>query len=263
MNFIFQAKTTEGYCFKVLADLLQHSIKTAYYEIDHSGIYLRMSDSKQHITFDIALPCENFFLFELATDRLCFGIPQMHMSTMLKIVKKKDTITLFISADSPHELGICIEPRERTNVTTSYIKICQSHNVAPYVPPKTAACVIPISSGDYAKVCKEMSKLCKTVLVASGPGRIKFATETNNIYSKEVVYGESSAPLSAPEGYLSKYLSNLSKIAGLGTVIHLQHVRGMLHIHSAIGMLGRFSVYIKSLDNVQDEMSSDDEVIEI
>lgn len=274
MNFIFNARTTDGYSFKVLSELLQHSIKTAYYEVDQTGIYLKMCDSKQHVLFDISMPRDNFYSFELATDRLCFGITQLHMSTMLKIVKKKDTVVLFITAETPNELGIRVEPREKTNITTSYVKICPSYNIAPIVPGGAYPYTVPVQSGDYAKMCKEMAKLCKSIHISSGQGGIKFATETNNIYSKEVMYGEfKPAHPSKHEGaradivtdtFSSKYLSNVSKMAGLCGILHFQHAPGIpLHIKAAIGSLGKLSVYIKSNAQMQTEETSDDEIIEI
>jgi hypothetical protein len=264
MSFIFNARTTDGYSFKVLSELLQHSIKTAYYEIDQSGIYLKMCDSKQHVMFDIVLPRDNFYSFELATDKLCFGITQLHMSTMLKIVKKKDTVVLFITAETPNELGIRVEPREKTNITTSYVKICPSYNIAPIENNGPYPVTIPVQSSDYAKMCKEMAKLCKTIHVSSGIGGIKFVTESNNIYSKEVLYGDPKVEHATVASFSSKYLSNVSKMAGLCTILHFQHVVGKpLHIKAAVGSLGKMSVYIKSNEQIHTDDPSDDEIIEI
>jgi hypothetical protein len=264
MSFIFSARTTDGYSLKVLSELLQHTIKTAYYEIDQTGIYLKMSDSRHHVMFDISLPRDNFYSFDLATDKLCFAITQLHMSTMLRIVKKKDTVVLFINSESPTELGIRVEPREKTNITTSYIKICPSYNIAPFETNGPYPITVPVQSSDYAKMCKEMAKLCKTIHVSSGTGAIKFVTESNNIFSKEVLYGDPHTVFTSTASFSSKYLSNVSKMAGLSTIIHFQHIEGSsLHIKSLVGSLGKMSVYLKSNEQMHADESSDEEIIEI
>ena len=64
MTIIFKAKTQEGYTIKILAELLQHNIKTACLEIDKTGIALRMMDTQQRILIDLKLDYENFSIYK-------------------------------------------------------------------------------------------------------------------------------------------------------------------------------------------------------
>lgn len=268
MSFVFYAKTIEGYYLKILAELLQCSIKTAYYEIDHSGLRLNMSDTKQHMCFSIAMPSENFFAFELLTDKLCFGINKMHMYTMLKTVKKKDTVTLFIRSDNPTELGIKIEPKEKTKVSTSYIKIHAAHNVQANDQPTLYTHTLAVPSGDYAKMAKELAKLSKTVTVSSAKGALKYATSTANIYSKEVLFGgpefETADDNIVAQDFVSEYLSNIAKLAGIGMTMYVSQADGLpLMVRSNIGTLGRIVVWIKTRDQIEYTDSEEEDILEI
>ena len=49
MSIYFKAKTREGYSIKILAELLQHNIKTACFKITKEGIFLRMMNSHRRI----------------------------------------------------------------------------------------------------------------------------------------------------------------------------------------------------------------------
>ena len=55
MPYLFKAKTTEGYTIKILAELLQHNLKTACFVIEPTGISLRQMDSHRHVLIDIHL----------------------------------------------------------------------------------------------------------------------------------------------------------------------------------------------------------------
>ena len=65
MPQLFKAKTNEGYTMKILAELLQHNIKTACFDIDDKSIRLRMMDSHRKILLDVELYAENFLFINL------------------------------------------------------------------------------------------------------------------------------------------------------------------------------------------------------
>ena len=124
MTIIFKAKTQEGYTIKILAELLQHNIKTACLEIDKTGIALRMMDTQQRILIDLKLDYENFSIYKYKLKEKSFlGINQNHFHKMLKSIKKKDSVVLFIDDENPTDLGIEVLPKEKNRVTTSYVKI--------------------------------------------------------------------------------------------------------------------------------------------
>jgi hypothetical protein len=273
MEYILKATTNEGYCLKKLSDLLQYNIKTAYYEIESTGIHLKMADSKEHVFFDIDLHAENFFCFELDTNslysfgvnttKLCFGVNQLHMYTMLKTIKKKDTVTLFITKDNPLELGIKIEPRERTRVSCSYIKILPAHNIQIHNPLPHIEYTTAIPSSEYSNTCKEMSKLSRTINIITAKHGIRFSINTTNIYSKSVEFGEFTG-VEISHQFMSEYLSNITKLSGMSSVIHIGLTSsGSLIARSSIGSLGRIMLYVKSNSQILDDKEPEEDILEI
>lgn len=263
MGSIFFAKTHEGYCLKIMTELLQYNIKTAYYEVDQTGLRLRMSDSKQHVAFDIFLPRDNFLIFELNTDKLCFGVNQLYMHTMLRSIKKKDTVTLFINQDDPYQLGIKIEPKEKTKVSSSYIKIHQAHNIVVETLQTNYLHSIVVNASDYAKTCKELSKLSKTLSVRSGRRGIQFMASTSNIYSKDVTFGELDPSESTiTQEFTSEYLSNITKLSGMTQILHIKQNPGLPIVFCGnVGSLGKILISIKSNDALETSIDEDDEHI--
>ena len=55
MRYILKAKTQEGYIIKILGELLQNNIKTACFEVDNTGLKLRMMDSHRILLIDLLI----------------------------------------------------------------------------------------------------------------------------------------------------------------------------------------------------------------
>lgn len=265
MSCIFVAKTHEGYCLKIMTELLQYNIKTAYYEVDQTGLRLRMTDSKQHVSFDIFLPRDNFLVFDLNTDKLCFGVNQLYMHTMLRSIKKKDTVTLFIDHEDPYQLGIKIEPKEKTKVSSSYIKIHQAHNIVVDTPVTSYSHSIVVNASDYAKTCKELAKMSKTVTIRSGKKGIQFMASTSNIYSKDVTFGELD-PLehTTSQEFTSEYLSNITKLSGMSQILHIKQNHGLPIVFCGnVGSLGKITISIKTNEALDSNSDGEEHILEI
>ena len=160
MTIIFKCKTTEGFLIKILAELLQNNIKTACFVISKDGISLRMMDHHKKILIDTNLYAENFsvYKFKLNAPR-SIGLNLNHFYKMLKNIKKKDSIQLFINDEFPTDLGIKVIPKENNRTTTSTIKILNLQNLdidIPGVLNGYGKCVI-VSSSEYQKTIKDIT----------------------------------------------------------------------------------------------------------
>ena len=128
MTIIFKAKSQEAYCIKILAELLSNNIKTGCFVIDETGIYLCMMDSHRSILIDLFLKADNFSIYKFNNKKMHLGINLNHLHKMIKSVKKKDSIELFIDDKSPNDLAIKVIPKENNRITISYIKIQNVQN---------------------------------------------------------------------------------------------------------------------------------------
>jgi hypothetical protein len=127
--YIFRARTKEAFIFKILSELLNNAnIKFAPFRIDNDGIHLSQSDANNHQLINFSLYKENFFGYRV-TRPLNFIVNSAALHKLLKSIKKKDTMTLFIKEDLDEKesesckLGICVESSDENNKTTTYIKI--------------------------------------------------------------------------------------------------------------------------------------------
>ena len=113
LNTIFYCKTTEGYIIKVLSELLQNNIKNGCFIVNEKGMSFRMTDSNRRILIDVKLSADKFSSFKYNQSRqISIGLNLSHFYKMLKNVKKKDSLVLFIEENKEDELGIRVIPKE-------------------------------------------------------------------------------------------------------------------------------------------------------
>ena len=265
MTYIFKAKTSEAYHIKILIELLSNNIKIAHFEIDKDGIKLVMMDAHRKILVDLILHAENFSFFQLSVEKKYLGINLNHLHKMLKTIKKKDKLELFIKKDNPTKLGICVIPKENNRLTTSFITIQSVQELAIDVPVNTAKSII-VSSSEFQKTIKDLNNIGNTININSNNFHIKFSCETGGILERTVEFGDvggedNEAESTFNQDYPAEQLSRLTKIGGLDS--HIKIYPGVpILFKSNIGILGELSLYIKSKQQINEDnvvVNSDEE----
>lgn len=273
MTVIFNAKTHCAYTIKILAELLQNNIKTACFEIDEDGVKLCMMDHHRTILIQVSLESENFTLYKFkCKDKLFLGINLNHFHKMLKSIKKKDSMQLFINDDSPNDLGIKVIPKENNRITTSFVTIQEIQTIDIDIPEGYGKPII-VPSSEYQKMCKDMAHIGSMINVVARNFHIKFRCNACGVMKRHVEFGEmgDSDDEEEEEDNVVEYnqdfdteqLSRITKMAGLSTSMQIYPKQGKpLLFKSAIGSLGKISIYIKSKDLIEKENSvleSDDD----
>ena len=264
---IFKAKTQEGHTIKTLAELLQHCVKTACFVVDEDSIRLRMTDSHRRILIDVDLRSSNFQIYRYTapSHKIYMGINLNHFHKMLKSIKKKDSIILFIDQENPTDLGIQVIPKENNRVTTSYIKIQNIQHLDIELPDGYTRPII-VPANEYQKMCKEMNNISQTIHVTAEEYKIKFMCDAGSVYKREVTFGdmdteESDDNLKYNEVFDTEQLSRIIKIAGLGSSLQIFPKNDLpLLLKSTVGQLGSILIYIKNKKQIEeDEFKQDDE----
>ena len=273
MTVIFKAKTHCAYTIKILAELLQNNIKTACFEIDEDGVKLCMMDHHRTILIQVSLESENFTLYKFkCKDKLFLGINLNHFHKMLKSIKKKDSMQLFINDDSPNDLGIKVIPKENNRITTSFVTIQEIQTIDIDIPEGYGKPII-VTSSEYQKMCKDMAHIGSMINVVARNFHVKFRCNAGGVMKRHVEFGEmrdsddeeeeDDNVVEYNQDFDTEQLSRITKIAGLSTNMQIYPKQGKpLLFKSAIGSLGKISIYIKSKDLIEKENSvleSDDD----
>jgi proliferating cell nuclear antigen len=276
MTITFKCKTGEAYYIKVLAELLTNNLKTGCFEVCNEGIKLRMFDHHRKTLVDLELLSENYCYYKFkSTDKFLLGLNLNHFHKMLKSVKKKDSLQLFINNENPNELGIKTIPKENTRITTSGIKIQTIQNLDIDCPEGYGKPVI-VPSAEFQKMCKDLTSIGSTnIKVIAKNFHIEFIADADGILKRKVVFGEkeeSDDEDSENEDskeykatFSTDQLSRITKISGLSTTMQIFPAISNLPLlfKSNIGSLGKIAIYIKSKELLEQEThvydNSDDE----
>ena len=86
MTIIFRVKSNEAYVLKIMAELLANNIKTGCFEIDETGIFLRMMDHHRRVLIDLNLSSTSsgFTIFKFNSKKMFLGINLNHFHKMLR-----------------------------------------------------------------------------------------------------------------------------------------------------------------------------------
>lgn len=262
-NTLFYCKTTEGYIIKVLSELLQNNIKNGCFILNEKGICFRMTDSNKKILIDIELSADKFTSFKYNDSKnkqLSLGLNLSHFYKMLKNIKKKDNLVLFIEENKEDDLGIRVIPKEKNRVTTSYVKVQNLQSLDIDIPESYNK-PINIPSNEYIKMIKDLNNMGgNNIIISSCPGYLKFNCNTNGIYSREIVFGEDEKMnVTCLQEFDTEQLYRISKIAGLSTLIQIYQTNDLpLLLTSNVGNIGKISIYIKDKKQIQEiEMESE------
>lgn len=259
VNTLFLCESAEAYSLKVLSELLKNNINTAYFTIDKDTIRLRTMDTKKRTLIDLYLESENFSVYKYdSTEKsINIGFNLNHFYTMLKNIKKKDSIILFINKEKKNDLGIQVIPQDNNRITTSYIRIQNIQNIDIDLPEGYKKPIL-VQSSEYQKMCKDLDSIGKIINITSmNEFYIKFLCNSNNVYSREVEFGIGNVnnfEETFNQDFDTEKLKHIIKISGLSNTIKIYTQKGLpILFKSKIGNLGEISIFVKSRQQIEEE----------
>jgi proliferating cell nuclear antigen PCNA len=256
---LFQAKTFDAYYLKILVELLTNNLKTAHFEINEKGIRLCQMDGHRRIFINLNLLAENFRIYKLRTEKLYIGLTLTHLHKILKSIKKKDTLCLYIEENDPGQLFIQVFPKENGRKTTSSITVQSVQNLDLEIPEAPGKPII-LTSSEFQKLVKDLGSIKGNVInIEARNFHIAFKCNEAGLLSRKVEFGEQDDDSSSDgegDSYVRTFennqLSAITKIAGLDTQMKIFPGDPML-FKSGIGRLGEISIYIKSQEQLKEE----------
>lgn len=254
MTILFQAKTNEGHTIKVLIELLQRIVKSATFEINANGLFLRMVNNNNNILVNLALNASQFHLYEFnSVETLFLGLNTEHLYKMLKSIKKKDALKLCIDTEMPDHLKLIVIPQDNSKTSCSNIQIQNIQNVLVDLPEMYSTPVI-ISANEYQRTLKEMEMISKTLTLKVKKHSMVMFAESKNVFSRQVNLGEvqDETPVLYSNIYEMETLDKIKKISGLSKNLQIygSSMGEPLKIQSSVGTIGTISFYIKAINEV-------------
>lgn len=192
-NRIFYGEANKGFILKVTVDTLNGPVQRGYFVIDKDGIRLRQTDEENTVLYDISFPRKHIKGF-ICTRPITISVNLKHMQTLLKNVKKKDSVAMFINSDSPDKFFITIRPegaRKNTRFETNSI-IYQEETKYEMQPLPEGGYGHPmvIEGSDFQKI-KRLTSVGKIINVSiQDDNYLSFRCDAGVIFDSELGFGE-------------------------------------------------------------------------
>lgn len=269
MSYIFHVKTKEGFMLKLISEYLSNTIKYPSFRVDSTGIYLRSVDSENVVLIDLKLPSTSFPKFKCSKP-IVFGINSTHFYRLLKNIKKKDSISLFIRDNRELELGISVEQNDENNdKVTTYINISYVQAEDIDLPDGYKDPVI-VTAKNFQKL-KTLHSIGSDIKLSIIKNCIKFFVNGKGLFTREVVMGDdeddeddrdSKRVNTYEQTFVTHLITQLTKLASQRSnstiqVLYSDDLPLLLKIKT--GDLGEMSVYIKSKELIELENESNDQ----
>ena len=253
MPTVFRINTSDAYTIKILIELLHNILKIGCFEIHPSGIKMRMMDSQRRMLIDIWLNHEKFDLFEMVTPEPIFmGINLNHLYRMLKSIKKKDSLSIYMEMRHPDKLFLEVSPKDQNRVSISSVYVHSAQNVEIALPADYGS-PISVSSSEFQCAIKDLVNINDTVAVSIRAKSLSIKSSTKNIFSREVRFGsqDDESAVTYEGTFDMEQFSRILKIAGLSQTVLVLGSSNAIAFRSAVGSLGFMSVCIKSKEQIQ------------
>ena len=193
-NKLFYAEASKGYIVKVTVDTLcGGQLQRGYFVIDKDGISLRQCDQGNTILYDVTFPRKNFKNYK-CTKPLCISVNLKHMQGLLRNVKKKDSIAIYIDVNQPGKFFIMIRPegvRENVRFETNSIAYQEEkdHKVME-LPDGKYKYPMVIGATDFQKL-KRLTTIGKIITITMQKNNyLCFRCDAGVVYDSELGFGE-------------------------------------------------------------------------
>jgi proliferating cell nuclear antigen PCNA len=255
--FVFKARTVEGFTIKALAEVLQNILTDVCFSYDSTGISLLTTDNKNNLLVQLHLNADSFDEY-YCPKPVAVGLNLQHLHKMLKSIKKKDVVSMFIKKTDPQQLGITTTQSDTLQQVTSHIKMQRISLIDTEIPTDYGH-PIHIQTTTYQKMCKDIQSISNEIDIFAKDSYLKFSCKKDGMYAREIPFGELDKESESEEYtdvFNTKSLSQLIKISGLNqrmqVYIPTKNERKEIPLKVSIntGQLGKLEIYIKSRDQI-------------
>lgn len=268
MSYIFHVKTKEGFMLKLISEYLSNTVKYPSFRVDSTGIYSRSVDSENMVLIDLKLPATSFPKFKCIKP-IVFGVNSTHFYRLLKNIKKKDSISLFIRSDREMELGISVEQNdENSDKVTTYINISYTQTEEIDLPDGYKDPVI-VTAKNFQKL-KTLHSIGSDIKISIVNNCIKFFVNGKGLFTREVVMGDEddiddakNKKIVYEQTFITHLITQLTKLASQrsnGTIQILYSDELPLQLKLKTGDLGEMFIYIKSKELIEMENENAEEL---
>ncbi len=161
-SYILYLRTIQASAIRTLSEALREVLTDLNIHFDQSGLRITAMDTNQVSFVYLQLKADKFENYH-CPNHFSIGINMISLHKLLKTISNLDIITLFISKDDKHKLGIKIENKEKKIESVSKLKLLDIDNAGIKIPDIKFETVFQMSCSDFQKHCRDLSAIAEEV----------------------------------------------------------------------------------------------------
>jgi len=267
-KYVFYAKMVKGFVAKVLIDVLSAPLARGRLIITSSGITIREIDPDNTVLFDVSIPRGNLQDYRL-TEPIKLSVNLKHTQKILKNVKKKDSVTLFIKKGSD-KLGVIILPegsKKSQRFETDYVVFKQEPEyVMDSLPDISYNYPVVVEASDFQKTKRLLSNGKTLTIKVVGDKYIIFKSDSCGLLGSTLGYGDKEWVTEEDQVYKEDFKSltigYLIKVPGFCGQMQFSSPKETAHpIKITVEMsqsnvvIGKMEIYIKHVRQIDYEQT--------
>uniref|UniRef100_A0A8C7Q5V3 DNA sliding clamp PCNA n=1 Tax=Oncorhynchus mykiss TaxID=8022 RepID=A0A8C7Q5V3_ONCMY len=170
---MFEARLVQGSILKKVLEALKDLITEACWDVSSSGISLQSMDSSHVSLVQLTLRSDGFDSYRCDRN-LAMGVNLSSMSKILKCAGNEDIITLR-AEDNADTLALVFETLNQEKVSDYEMKLMDLDVEQLGIPEQEYSCVVKMPSGEFARICRDLSQIGDAVMISCAKDGVKFS----------------------------------------------------------------------------------------
>lgn len=157
---MFEAKLQEGHVFKKIIESLKDLVKSVNFDANSSGISMQAMDSS-HVSLVSFFLHESGFSTFRCDKPITLGLSIENLSKILRCAGNDDSIS-FSAEEDPTTIRFVFENPKGDKVSEFDLNLLQLDSEQLGIPETEYMSVVTLGSGEFTKICRELSNLSET-----------------------------------------------------------------------------------------------------
>jgi proliferating cell nuclear antigen len=187
---ILELQTVQSNAIRILCEVLKETLNDVNIKFDSKGMKIMAMDGSHVALIHLRLHADRFEHY-YCERTINAGLNMLNLYKLMKTVTNTDIVTLFISEDKEHELGIKIENADKNSCTIFSLKMLDIDDNELKIPDVELDSVITMPSNEFQRICRDMMNISESVTMTSTQNALVFTCD-GDYARQETIIGEAT-----------------------------------------------------------------------
>ncbi|XP_073981534.1 proliferating cell nuclear antigen [Rhodnius prolixus] len=260
---MFEARLVQCSMLKKVLEAIKELLNEATFDCSDAGIQLQAMDNSHVSLVSLNLRSDGFDKYRCDRN-LSMGINLASMTKIMKCAGNDDVLTIK-AQDNADNVMFMFESQNQEKVSDYDMKLINLDQEHLGIPETDYSCIIKMPSGEFARICRDLSQFGESVVISCtkegvkfsaagdvGAANIKLAQTANVDKEEEAVTIEMQEPVTLT--FACRYLNSFTKATALSPQVQLSMSADVpLVVEYKIGDFGHIRYYLAPKIEEEDE----------